>query len=76
MPIVSQVITEGLAMPPSSYVRQEYPEMKSHDEIIHDRLFEESGERVQMLAWVCKGVGPSLRWPLKREQRKANRKIN
>ena len=62
----------GLAMQPVSQSLQEYPEMASHRETVHE-LLAQPGETIQMLGRVGYGPpqSPSPRWPLETRLRAA-----
>ena len=62
----------GLGFHPNSQALQEYPEMSSIYDDVHDRLAPDGG-RVQMLARIGYGenVGPTPRWPLESRLRRA-----
>ena len=66
MRIALQVTADGLATQPMSQALQEYAAIAPYYETIHDRLADEPGERVQMLARLgySKDIGPTPRWPL------------
>lgn len=64
---LNQKATElGLAMHPVSQALQEYPEVSSFYQQLHESLGISAPGRVQMLARVgfCQAVSPSPRWPL------------
>ena len=64
--IALQATADGLAMQPMSQALQEYAEMEPYYKIIHERLAQSTGERVQMLVRLgyAGDVGPAPRWPL------------
>ena len=66
MRLALRATADGLAMQPVSQSLQEYPEMETYYQIVHDKLTQRPGERVQMLARLgyAKDVGPSPRWSL------------
>jgi nitroreductase len=66
MRVALQVTADGLAMQPMSQALQEYGAMAPYYETIHDRLTDQLGERVQMLARLgyAEDTGPAPRWPL------------
>ncbi|MEM9012867.1 MAG: twin-arginine translocation pathway signal protein [Pseudomonadota bacterium] len=63
----------GLGLHPLSQALQEYPEMATLYEEIHQSLVPESGLRLQMFARLGYGppVGPSPRWPVESRVRTA-----
>ena len=66
MRIALQVTADDLAMQPMSQALQEYSAMVPYYKTIHERLTNQPGERVQMLARIgyAKDIGPAPRWPL------------
>ncbi len=66
MRVSLQAKASGLSMQPMSQTLQEYSEMAPSYQIVHDKLTDKPGERVQMLARLgyAKDVGPAPRWPL------------
>ena len=66
MRIALQVTADDLAMQPMSQALQEYSAMVPYYKTIHERLTNQPGERVQMLArnGYAKDIGPAPRWPL------------
>ncbi len=73
MRIALQATADDLAMQPMSQALQEYSAMAPYYETIHDRLTDQSGERVQMLARLgyAEDVGPAPRWPLEARVKKS-----
>ncbi|MBL4614469.1 MAG: hypothetical protein JKY27_06320 [Magnetovibrio sp.] len=68
MRIALQVAADGLVMQPMSQALQEYDAMAPYLKVVHDKLTNLVGERVQMLArlgYAKKDIGPAPRWPLK-----------
>lgn len=72
MRIALQATADDLAMQPMSQALQEYSAMAPYYETIHDRLMEQPGERVQMLARLgyAEEIGPAPRWPLETRVKK------
>ena len=66
MRIALQVAADGLVMQPMSQALQEYAAMEPYFDSVHNKLTNNSGERVQMLARLgyAADVGPAPRWPL------------
>ncbi len=66
MRVALQVAADGLAMQPMSQALQEYTAMLPYYETVHDRLTDQPGERVQMLARLgyADDTGPAPRWSL------------
>ena len=66
MRIALQATADDLVMQPMSQASQEYAAMAPYYQTIHDRLTDQPGERVQMLARLgyAKDAGPGPRWPL------------
>jgi len=66
MRVALQVAADNLAMQPMSQALQEYAAMAPYYETIHDKLADQLGERVQMLARLgyAEDTGPAPRWPL------------
>ena len=66
MRIALQATADGLAMQPMSQALQEYAAVAPYFVIVHERLTNKPGERVQMLARLgyADDIGPSPRWPL------------
>jgi len=66
MRLALQVAENGLVMQPMSQALQEYDEMKPFFKVVHAKLTDNSGDRLQMLARIgyAKDVGPAPRWAL------------
>lgn len=66
MRVALQAADAGLAMQPMSQALQEYAAMQPYYGIVHDRLTDQPGERVQMLARLgyADDTGPAPRWSL------------
>ena len=73
MRIALQVTADDLAMQPMSQALQEYSAMVPYYKTIHDRLTDQPGERVQMLARLgyAQDAGPAPRWPLETRVKKS-----
>jgi hypothetical protein len=66
MRVALQATADDLAMQPMSQALQEYAAMAPYYETVHNRLTDQPGERVQMLARLgyAEDTGPAPRWPL------------
>ena len=73
MRIALQATADDLVMQPMSQASQEYAAMAPYYQTIHDRLTDQLGERVQMLARLghAKDAGPAPRWPLETRVRQS-----